>query len=72
MDSNVLCWDIQCMSKFGYIILLEIPKETTKEKLFKRPSFLEPACDGQHGYRVLPADSNFIDIWIFQHTLNQI
>jgi hypothetical protein len=29
MDSNVLCWDVQCMSKFGYIILLEIPKETT-------------------------------------------
>ncbi len=30
MDSNVLCWDVQCISKFGYIILLEIPKETTK------------------------------------------
>ncbi len=29
MDSNVLCWDVQCVSKFGYIILLEIPKETT-------------------------------------------
>ncbi len=29
MDSNVLCWDVQFMSKFGYIILLEIPKETT-------------------------------------------
>jgi hypothetical protein len=29
MDSNVLTWDIQCMSKFGYIILLDIPKETT-------------------------------------------
>ncbi len=29
MDSNVLCWDVQYMSKFGYIILLEIPKETT-------------------------------------------
>ncbi len=29
MDSNVLSWDIQCVSKFGYIILLEIPKETT-------------------------------------------
>jgi hypothetical protein len=28
MDSNVLCWDVQCVSKFGYIILLEIPKET--------------------------------------------
>jgi hypothetical protein len=30
MDSNVLCWDVQCVSKFGYIISLEIPKETTK------------------------------------------
>jgi hypothetical protein len=29
MDSNVLCWDVQCLSEFGYIILLEIPKETT-------------------------------------------
>jgi hypothetical protein len=29
MDSNVLSWDIQYMSKVGYIILLEIPKETT-------------------------------------------
>ena len=29
MDSNVLCWDVQFVSKFGYIILLEIPKETT-------------------------------------------
>ncbi len=28
MDSSVLCWDVQCVSKFGYIILLEIPKET--------------------------------------------
>ncbi len=28
MVFNVLSWDIQCMSKFGYIILLEIPKET--------------------------------------------
>jgi hypothetical protein len=28
MPFNVLSWDIQCMSKFGYIILLEIPKET--------------------------------------------
>ncbi len=29
MDSNVLCWDVQCMSKFEYIILLDILKETT-------------------------------------------
>ncbi len=29
MDSNVLSWDIQCVSKFGYIILLEIRKKTT-------------------------------------------
>jgi hypothetical protein len=29
MYSNVLSWDIQFMSKFGYIILLEKPKETT-------------------------------------------
>ncbi len=29
MDSNMLCWDVQCVSKFGYIILLEIRKETT-------------------------------------------
>jgi hypothetical protein len=29
LDSNGLSWDIQCMSKFGYIVLLEIPKETT-------------------------------------------
>jgi hypothetical protein len=29
MDSNALCWDVQCMSKFGYIIFLEIPKERT-------------------------------------------
>ncbi len=29
MDSNLLSWDVQCMTKFGYIILLEIPKETT-------------------------------------------
>jgi hypothetical protein len=29
MDSNVLCWDVQCISKFGYINLLEIPKKTT-------------------------------------------
>ncbi len=29
MDFNVLYWDVQCMPKFGYIILLEIPKETT-------------------------------------------
>ncbi len=28
MAFNVLSWDIQCMSKFGYIIILEIPKET--------------------------------------------
>ncbi len=28
MDSNMLSWDIQCMSKFGYVVLLEIPKET--------------------------------------------
>jgi hypothetical protein len=28
MDYDVLSWDIQCMSKFGYIILLEIPKAT--------------------------------------------
>jgi hypothetical protein len=27
MEFNVLSWDIQCVSKFGYIILLEIPKE---------------------------------------------
>jgi hypothetical protein len=31
MDSNVLCWDVQFVSKFGYIILLEIPKETTND-----------------------------------------
>ncbi len=31
MDSNVFCWDVQCVSKFGYIILLEIPKETTND-----------------------------------------
>jgi hypothetical protein len=31
MDSNVLCWDVQCVSKFGYIILLEIPKETKND-----------------------------------------
>jgi hypothetical protein len=31
MDSNVLSWDIQCVSMFGYIILLEIPKETTND-----------------------------------------
>jgi hypothetical protein len=36
--------------------------DLTKEKLFKRPAFLEPACDGQHGYQVLLANSNFIDI----------
>jgi hypothetical protein len=28
MAFNVLSWDKQCMSKFGYIILLEVPKET--------------------------------------------
>jgi hypothetical protein len=28
MSFNVLSWHIQCVSKFGYIILLEIPKET--------------------------------------------
>jgi hypothetical protein len=28
MAFNVLSWDIQCMSKFGFIILLEIPKTT--------------------------------------------
>jgi hypothetical protein len=28
MALNVLSWDIQCMSKFGFIFLLEIPKET--------------------------------------------
>jgi hypothetical protein len=33
-----------------------------KEKLFKHPGFLEPACDGQHGYQVLPVNSSFIDI----------
>ncbi len=27
IDSNVLSWNIQCVSKFGYIILLEILKE---------------------------------------------
>ncbi len=29
MDSNMLSWDIQCVSKFGYIYILEVPKETT-------------------------------------------
>jgi hypothetical protein len=29
IDSNVLSWDIQCVSKFGNTILVEIPKETT-------------------------------------------
>jgi hypothetical protein len=29
MGSSVLCWDVQCMSKFGYIISLEVLKETT-------------------------------------------
>jgi hypothetical protein len=28
MAFNVLSWNIQCMSKFGFIILLEIPKVT--------------------------------------------
>ncbi len=28
MAFNVLSWGIQCVSKFGYIILLEISKET--------------------------------------------
>ena len=28
MAFNVLSWDTQCVSKFGYIIILEIPKET--------------------------------------------
>jgi hypothetical protein len=28
MALNVLSWDIQCMSKFGFILLLEILKET--------------------------------------------
>jgi hypothetical protein len=28
MVFNEFPWDIQCMSKFGYIILLEKPKET--------------------------------------------
>jgi hypothetical protein len=27
---DVLSWDIHCMSKFGYIFLLEIPKKTLK------------------------------------------
>jgi hypothetical protein len=28
MAFNVSSWDIQCVSKFGYIIIWEIPKET--------------------------------------------
>jgi hypothetical protein len=28
MSFNVLFWDIQCVSEFGFIILLEIPKAT--------------------------------------------
>jgi hypothetical protein len=32
--------------------------------------FLEPACDGQHGYQVPSANSGFIDISIREQTLN--
>jgi hypothetical protein len=28
MAFNVLAWDIQCVSKFGFIFVLEITKET--------------------------------------------
>jgi hypothetical protein len=42
--------------------MIDFWSEKKLEKFFKRPSFSEPACDGQHGYRVLPANSNVIDI----------
>ncbi len=38
------------------------PGQKIKEKLFKHPGFSEPACDGQHGYRVPSVNSGFIDI----------
>jgi hypothetical protein len=28
MAFNVLCWDVLCVSKFGFVYLLEIPNET--------------------------------------------
>jgi hypothetical protein len=32
--------------------------------------FLEPACDGQHGYQVPSVNSGFIDILIREQMLN--
>jgi hypothetical protein len=40
------------------------------EKLFKHMVFLEPACDGQHGYQVPSVNSSFIDIQIHEPMLN--
>jgi hypothetical protein len=40
-----------------------------KEKLFKHMVFMEPACDGQHGYRLPSVNSGFIDIQIYEPML---
>jgi hypothetical protein len=36
-------------------------RDKKKEKLFKHPVFLDPACDGQHGYQVPSVNSSFIE-----------
>jgi hypothetical protein len=43
-------------------LAVKLLNNSIMEKLFKHPGFSEPACDGQHGYRVLPVSSSFIDI----------
>jgi hypothetical protein len=47
----VLCWDLQCVSKFGYIILLEIPKEDDNKWLGQYPGNREGVRHPYHDFK---------------------